>query len=437
MPWSVSDVDKHKKGLTAEQKKKWVSVANGVLKQCQKDGGKDCEGKAIRIANSKFSLPEKIPSASLCFKDSEGFAKLEFTEEDGEKKSPQLSIVGYSGKMIKNHWWWGDLMMDVDGMKPMKIPMPILEDHDTGKKIGFAKKVTMDDHMVKIMPAHSVMVDTEHSQEFVKLAKQGFPYEASLRVVPKKIEKLEEGTTGESNGQKVKGPCTIFRECELKEVSVCVFGWDSKSNATALSEEVLLEAELINHLEDEENNKTTEKEVKQMDLAQLKSEHPDLITQLTEEIKQTVTIQFNQEKQQWTIKGEELSQQILDKDKRILALEKEQTLQKENEAKKLADTLWEKELALCSIPERLHSKVQSHVVYSEFMKEGRLDETEFVKKIKEEIKDWEDKGANTKVMGMGVNQREIDEKAQKLAKEKEEIDKTTDGLLQLAGQKKK
>jgi uncharacterized protein YdaT len=49
MPWTVADVDRHKKGLSAEQKKKWVSIANAVLK----DTGD--EGRAIRIANSKVN----------------------------------------------------------------------------------------------------------------------------------------------------------------------------------------------------------------------------------------------------------------------------------------------------------------------------------------------------------------------------------------------
>jgi len=55
MPWSTSDVDSHKRGLTDEQKKRWVAVANNVLKTCLDDGGnrEQCEGKAIRIANAK------------------------------------------------------------------------------------------------------------------------------------------------------------------------------------------------------------------------------------------------------------------------------------------------------------------------------------------------------------------------------------------------
>jgi len=45
--WNVSDVSRHKKGLTPAQKRKWTAIANSVLK----DSGD--EGMAIRIANSK------------------------------------------------------------------------------------------------------------------------------------------------------------------------------------------------------------------------------------------------------------------------------------------------------------------------------------------------------------------------------------------------
>jgi len=55
MPWTVEDVDSHKKGLSAEGKKKWVSIANSVYNQCIREGGTDktCAPSAIRIANSQ------------------------------------------------------------------------------------------------------------------------------------------------------------------------------------------------------------------------------------------------------------------------------------------------------------------------------------------------------------------------------------------------
>jgi hypothetical protein len=53
MPWNLDDVDKFKKGLSAEGKKKWVATANSVLSECMKKGGmdKECAAKAVCIAN--------------------------------------------------------------------------------------------------------------------------------------------------------------------------------------------------------------------------------------------------------------------------------------------------------------------------------------------------------------------------------------------------
>jgi arsenate reductase-like glutaredoxin family protein len=55
MPWTIKDVDKHKKGLTPASKKKWISIANSVRKKCLEDGDSEdvCDAKAIRVANSK------------------------------------------------------------------------------------------------------------------------------------------------------------------------------------------------------------------------------------------------------------------------------------------------------------------------------------------------------------------------------------------------
>lgn len=56
MPFAVDQVDQHKTGLSDKQKGKWVSVANGVLKDCRKQGMTETKSfsRAVQIANSKF-----------------------------------------------------------------------------------------------------------------------------------------------------------------------------------------------------------------------------------------------------------------------------------------------------------------------------------------------------------------------------------------------
>lgn len=53
MPWTISDVDRHKQGLTDEEKRRWVAIANAALARCLDDGGEqsECDATAIRIAN--------------------------------------------------------------------------------------------------------------------------------------------------------------------------------------------------------------------------------------------------------------------------------------------------------------------------------------------------------------------------------------------------
>lgn len=46
MPWTIEDVERHKKGLSGDKKELWVKVANEVL---ERTGD---EGRAIREASA-------------------------------------------------------------------------------------------------------------------------------------------------------------------------------------------------------------------------------------------------------------------------------------------------------------------------------------------------------------------------------------------------
>ncbi len=65
MPWTIGDVDKHRKNLSQKQKKDWVSIANSSLASCMKAGKKstkECEASSIKIANSNFETKEQKES---------------------------------------------------------------------------------------------------------------------------------------------------------------------------------------------------------------------------------------------------------------------------------------------------------------------------------------------------------------------------------------
>lgn len=444
MPWTTKDVDEHKKGLTPAQKKKWVSIANGVLEQCQADGGTDCEGKAIRIANSKFSEEfemktenQKVPKAAFQLMDNDR-PQVKFAL-DGEKE--KLDMVVYSGGVIKDHWWWGNLAIDLEGLTFGKKKYPILESHDSDRKIGFTGKPIVDKEL-RINPDTVQFVDTPESLQFRKLSKEGFPYEASMYAQPLMIQRLAEKETAEVNGFTMKGPATIWRKTAFKEASVCVFGWDSNTRSAAFSKddemEITLEVQTKSEsaLADSEGNSSREEGVK-MELSELKAKHGDLVLAIREE----VLAEIKPEKTALEKTIADLRTQLQQKDatitsqeERVLKLEKSEAIRREKDRVAEADRIWTEKLEASEIPEHLYAKVKSQVVYTRFVKDEILDVENFSKAVDAEVADWVGKGViKTKIIGGGGLSKETAPEGGGKPGEKEDEARVA-SLLSLAGQ---
>lgn len=552
MPWTAKDADKHKKGLKPAQKAQWAKTANGVLKSCQAKGGKDCEGKAIRIANSKFSLADinstwtladvddhdeyfqlkkqtkavtearkkpggssagkyktkgpfcgpsggapkgtypvntrkraraaiayarhapnpagikkcvyrhwpdlkakkskskqsdeefamsennEIPKGALRFVE-QGSAHCEFADSGDGNKIAKLKMTAYTGKVIKGHWWWGNLAIDLDGMSFSGKKFPILENHNQDKKIAFtAKPIITDDHALEIDSDKTHFVDTEASQEFQKLSAEGFPYQSSIYAKPTQIQRLMEKEVADINGFKFTGPGTIWRKCEFKEASVCVFGWDSKTTASAFSrtemEDVDVDVDEFMGLTDDavDDNGIETKGGDIMDLDQFKTEHSDIAEQFKEEVTQEVTAELKKgfEKEKGV-----LNEQLSTQSDKIAQLEKNDALRAERELKMQAEAIFDAQLSQSDVSDHLYDKVKVMVRHSKFTKDGVLDVEKFTEAVDAEIKDWEKRGATSQVLGAGrLSKTETgeDEKTQQLADENKKL---TNSLLARTGQK--
>lgn len=162
-------------------------------------------------------------------------AKSSFALSPIEGDSGKLSIVGYSGGVISGHWYWGDLVISTEGMSFPKDKYPVLLDHDTDRRIAFSDKpVVREDGSLFIET--SQILDNENAKTFIRDSKGGFPFQASIRVEPTKIRRLEENETMMVNGFEFSGPGTVFVESIYKEVSACVFGWDSNTSSSAFAD---------------------------------------------------------------------------------------------------------------------------------------------------------------------------------------------------------
>jgi hypothetical protein len=128
----------------------------------------------------------------------------------------------------------------------------------------------------------------------------------------------------------------------------------------------------------------------------------------------------------------ELQAKITEQEKQIMQFEKESAIRKEQELAMKADTIWNEALSKSNVPAHLFTKVKKHVVYKDHLKDGALDKSAFQKSIQEEIKDWEDGGVTSTVIGGAFGKPKDVENKDKLSAVKAD-EEMTNTLLKLVG----
>ena len=439
--WKVEDVDYFCQGLTDDQKLDWVQSANTFFENIHSHGFSEeqCKERSAKRATSTFTntlSDESVPAMALVFSESE--PKVTFLKNEQDEDIAQLNMVGYSGGVIKDHWWWDDLAIDLSGVSFESDKFPILENHDTDRKVAFTGKPIVDENGIVADPDTTVFLESEVATEFIANSKKGFPYQSSVYVNPTSIERIDKDAEVEVNGFILKGPGTVFRKCEFKEMSVCVFGWDSNTNATAFNKEVnipgvsrigkFFSEQVSDDAESSRNdNNRLNMEGNEMDEETLKKEHPELYKALFEKgIAQGVTqgkadaeTIFNEQKDEMTVKLTQMND-------KISLFEKAEIIRSEKELKMEADAVFSSKLAKSDVPEHLHSKVKKHVSYSKFVTDDKFDKEAFSAAIDEEIKSWVDAGISNSVMGSSFSTDGEEGKTTKLA---EQIDESVERLL--------
>lgn len=191
---------------------------------------------------------------------------VEFLAAD-ESGGPDFTIKAYTGNPVDR--WWGKLAIEIGGIKAKK-KMPILRDHDRGKIVGFSTEIAKDG---VFSVSGSFSKKTSHAVEVRELADEGFPWQASIGVRPRKIVELKSGTDMMVNGRKLSGPAEVWMESEVTETSFVPLGADGDTSVAMLSafEEIAQEA-----------NKNPQEGEKPMEitLEMLREKAPELLEQI-------------------------------------------------------------------------------------------------------------------------------------------------------------
>lgn len=463
MPWTWEDAEKHKKGLTKEQAKKWAKIANSVRKQCIQDGGKAsaCDKKAIKVANSKVNDNNnkeednsvkhsmKVPSSAMCFSEE---ANINLSEPDDDGKQA-FSMEAYSGKIIKGHSFWGDLAIDVSGIQFNQKRIPILEDHMWNWKLGVSNsKPSIENNRIAFDKVN--LLSNEKAQEFKQNLDDGFPYQASISIRPTKVEELEEGASTEVNGYTMKGPGKVIRQSIFREASACVFGADHRTSVSSLSDtDEDVEVEKVS-LKAPGESTTERKKIKKTDnggiymydelLKKVQEENPDLYDTIKEladkgaklaDLEQQVK-DLAQERDNLKKEKEDLSEVNKENQDRIAKLEKAETIRKEKDLKDQASAIVDQKLNDSELPARLHKRIKGYIDHNDFVDENDgFKEEDFSAHVDTEIESWktdlkELESKDGVVLGLSGSETPAGKKS-----EEQNFDDVANTMLELAGVK--
>ena len=182
--------------------------------------------KAKPMKTRKESTRE-VPSAACAFVD--GGVSV---EETGN----QIEILANSGKPIRNHWYWGNFAVDLDGIEINRQDKPILLDHKADQIVGYTSAIENTEN--GLMATGKLLATTEQGKHVQQLAAEGFPWQASVYIPPSEVEKLGEGESVIVNGYLLNGPGHVFRKSTLREVTVTALGADEDTSAEVFAREV-------------------------------------------------------------------------------------------------------------------------------------------------------------------------------------------------------
>jgi len=227
---------------------------------------------------------ESIPNLALRFREEDVPVEIaELKEGDGKKKR-KFSMVAHSGRVMLNHWFWGNFAIDLNGISIGRRKKPALRDHNSNRIIGWTEDITID--AKRGIVAEGIFSErTEDGREALELADEGFPWQASIYIPPVVIERISDGQEAEVNGYKLKGPGTIFRKSILREVSFCALGADENTQANAFKDkgdEINLDIEVIETGEEVKK----EMELSELTVESLKTDRSDLVDAILKEGKE-------------------------------------------------------------------------------------------------------------------------------------------------------
>lgn len=193
-------------------------------------------------------------------------------EGEGGQKRTTFKGIANSGKPFR-HWFWDQFAVNLEGLHINKRSLPVLFSHDSRTPVGYTTRIEVTDAGLEVEGV--LLQSSEKAREIAEQSREGYPWQMSIAVPPRKILELEAGEKTTVNGHEIVGPGHIFEEADLREVTFTSLGADEQTEATVLS------ARGDVHKAEKESNMS-----KPLDVAKLREQNPEAAEQLAAEARE-------------------------------------------------------------------------------------------------------------------------------------------------------
>lgn len=144
----------------------------------------------------------------------------------------RFKMVAYTGVAMRVMGFRNPVVVDLSGLAIRAQRTAILKDHSPLLIIGHTTNIQV--RSPELFAEGIVSGGGAVAQEFVRAAELGFPWQASVGVMPTRVEEVRAGERVIVNGREFVGPLDIVRAGTLREISALALGADGDT-AVALA----------------------------------------------------------------------------------------------------------------------------------------------------------------------------------------------------------
>ena len=150
--------------------------------------------------------------------------------------NPKFSLVGYTGRAIRQAWSRTPLVVDLAGMDTTSQVVAVMLGHQYDMDHAVGQAADVKNSGTDLTVAGEVIGEGPEVTKAMNLARKGWKFQASIGADVGRIENIAAGESVEVNGRQFSGPISVVRASTLREVSIVLFGADAATSAAIAAE---------------------------------------------------------------------------------------------------------------------------------------------------------------------------------------------------------